>query len=194
MDERFDLVDDPAPTQQEWLHEAYAAIRRTLLPEAPANVLVSYGFPKGSSGRGSKRIGECWHVAPEGKSAVIFIHPCQWTAPADVLHVLVHEAIHAQHPKAGHAGEFKRTALAVGLEGKMTSTHAGPELARKLAGMARTLQPFPRAAFDPRAIGREKKPGSRLRLWECTCGVKVRVARDDFRATCGECGGPFERR
>jgi hypothetical protein len=38
--------------------------------------------------------------------------------------------------------------------------------------------------------------GSRLRLWECGCErpVKVRVASDDFRATCDVCSKPFERR
>lgn len=39
--------------------------------------------------------------------------------------------------------------------------------------------------------------GSRQRLWECTgCErpVKVRVASDDFRATCDRCGEHFTRR
>lgn len=38
--------------------------------------------------------------------------------------------------------------------------------------------------------------GSRLRLWECECDpkpVKVRVASDDFLATCGRCGAEFHR-
>jgi hypothetical protein len=35
--------------------------------------------------------------------------------------------------------------------------------------------------------------GSRLRLWTCDCQkpVKVRVASDNFRATCDLCGHPF---
>jgi len=37
--------------------------------------------------------------------------------------------------------------------------------------------------------------GSRLRLWECGCvkPVKVRVASDDFRATCNRCGEEFAK-
>lgn len=37
--------------------------------------------------------------------------------------------------------------------------------------------------------------GSRLRLWECDCArpVKVRVASDDFKATCNVCSSPFHR-
>jgi hypothetical protein len=38
--------------------------------------------------------------------------------------------------------------------------------------------------------------GSRLRLWECECArpVKVRIASDDFRAHCDECGAAFTRK
>jgi hypothetical protein len=38
--------------------------------------------------------------------------------------------------------------------------------------------------------------GSRLRLWECECArpVKVRIASDDFQATCNRCGTSFTRK
>ena len=45
-------------------------------------------------------------------------------------------------------------------------------------------------------VSRGKGSGSRLRLWECGCApkpVKVRVASDDFRATCDRCGTAFTR-
>ena len=44
---------------------------------------------------------------------------------------------------------------------------------------------------------RGKGSGSRMRLWECDCTpkpVKVRVATDDFRATCHNCHTSFTRR
>jgi hypothetical protein len=42
---------------------------------------------------------------------------------------------------------------------------------------------------------RGKGSGSRLRLWECECDkpVKVRVASDDFAATCDRCGKAFHK-
>jgi hypothetical protein len=43
---------------------------------------------------------------------------------------------------------------------------------------------------------RGKGSGSRMRLWQCACGprpVKVRVASDDFQATCQRCGTAFQR-
>ena len=44
---------------------------------------------------------------------------------------------------------------------------------------------------------RGKGSGSRMRLWECECTpkpVKVRVASDDFHATCDLCHASFKRR
>lgn len=43
--------------------------------------------------------------------------------------------------------------------------------------------------------GKTRGPGSgsRLRLFVCPCGIKVRVARDVWRATCGECGQAYAR-
>lgn len=35
--------------------------------------------------------------------------------------------------------------------------------------------------------------GSRLRLYQCECGVKVRVASDSFDATCNKCDTVFQR-
>lgn len=37
------------------------------------------------------------------------------------------------------------------------------------------------------------KVGSRLKLYVCLCGVKVRVAREDFRARCLICNTDFKR-
>jgi hypothetical protein len=35
--------------------------------------------------------------------------------------------------------------------------------------------------------------GSRLRKFTCGCGVIARVARDEFNATCDDCGTAFKR-
>lgn len=40
---------------------------------------------------------------------------------------------------------------------------------------------------------RGKGSGSRLRKFTCGCGVIARVARDEFNATCGDCGDAFKR-
>lgn len=40
---------------------------------------------------------------------------------------------------------------------------------------------------------RGKGSGSRLRKWVCGCGVIARVARENFKATCNECGTDFQK-
>lgn len=179
--------------QQQWLNLAWKVLREEFLPKAPEKVLLSYGFPKNSRGR-SKAIGQCWHSAIKqkgGKLSVIFIHPCQWTNASKVLHVLLHEMIHSMLPKEEkHRGRFPSKAKEVGLLPPWTATTPSAELELRLNAISTSLGEFPKAAFDPTTIQRQ---GSRLRKWECPCGVIARVASDDFLARCLECGEDFER-
>jgi hypothetical protein len=60
-----------------------------------------------------------------------------------------------------------------------------------------TIKPRPCSAGIGTRGGtsRGKGSGSRMRLWECQCPkpIKVRVASDDFQATCNRCGTAFTR-
>jgi hypothetical protein len=183
---------DTHNSHQAWLASAYKALHAKYLPQAPKpkDVIVSYGFTKGR-GRKGTAIGQCFaDPVPAKKRAVIFVHPCQWTTPLDVLHVLLHEAIHAQFPKAGHKAEFADMARALGLEGKMTATVPSKTLAAELKKLAKKLPTFPKAAFNP--FGKQVFKGSTLRRWVCPCGVKARVASDEFEAQCLKCDGQFK--
>src|SRR6188768_270714 len=119
-------------SREEWLNKVLHKHVSKLLAdkagvELPKDVKVSVGFPGGGSAR--NRIGECW---PREKSSIkvneIFINPTL-TSVTQMVDVLVHEAIHAaDNCASGHKGFFRKTALAVGLTGKMKSTVAGVEL------------------------------------------------------------------
>jgi hypothetical protein len=65
-------------------------------------------------------------------------------------------------------------------------------------GLAIAVKPRPCSAGVGTKGGKSRGTGSgsRLRLWECECArpVKVRVASDDFRAHCDECGSAFSRK
>jgi hypothetical protein len=178
-------------TQQNYLLRAATELVKVHnLKLDPAGIIYSYGFPK-ARGR-HKVIGQClYQPKPTGYGGAIFVHPCQWKTPLDVLHVLLHELIHAETPGAGHKGEFSAICKRVGLVKPWTSTTPGEELKTRLNKIAETLGEFPQADFDLLSL---KRPGggSRLRLWMCECGVKVRVASDDFQATCQQCEGLFE--
>jgi hypothetical protein len=63
------------------------------------------------------------------------------------------------------------------------------------ANIAPKLRPCPLGIGTRGGKSRGVGSGSRLRLWQCGCErpVKVRVASDDFDATCNRCGSAFTR-
>lgn len=181
-------------TREEWLTQAEpstAAIlkERTGLVVPPG--YISVGFPKGARSR-MRAVGQCFSGALSAdRRPHLFVSPTEGDA-ATVLAIVLHEQIHAAvGPELGHRGEFVRVARAVGFMKPWAGTRPGPELMSRLNTLARkTLGPYPHAALT---VAPRKGPGSRLRLWECECGVKVRVASDQFRAMCHDCGEDFER-
>lgn len=167
-------------TREEWLTAALEWLTRHARQngyDMPGNIRVSCGLPsKGAFAARRQRIGECWApLASEDSHAEIFISPVI-DEPAEVLAVLVHEAIHAiVGHKAGHRGAFKRCATALGLVGPMTATSAGPGLQERLEMLASELGRYPHARLNGMTNGR-KKVGTRLLKAACPqCGYTVRV-------------------
>jgi len=192
-------------TREEWLELAADKLVPFIEERAgitPGAYRLSVGFPKAGPGR-SRTIGQCWHprVAADQR-AHIFVCPTL-ASPFEVVETLLHELLHAAAPDAGHRGAFITAAKAVGFKAPWTVTPSTPELAEILKQIVAGLPTYPHGALqvrtnDPEAVPptpapTPEKPGSRLRLWVCSCGVKVRVARDDFRATCDHCAQPFKR-
>lgn len=165
-------------TREEWLQNAIAKLRVDFASHGasyPENLRVSVGWP---GGRGSrlKTIGEYWQArASADEVPCIFISPILGE-PIRALDVLVHELIHAAKPNAGHGKEFKRLALALGLEGKMTATIAGERLKQRLNTLLAELGPYPHAELKP-----SQRPGksqtTRLLKAECACGYTCRVTK-----------------
>ena len=182
-------------TREEWLNAALTALRPWFKDRAnatiPLDARVSVGFPGGGSAR--KRIGECW-ARRMSKDNVneIFISPVLQD-PVRMLDVLVHEAVHAVDDCAsGHKDAFKQIARAVGLEGKMTATHAGEELKGELDRIIKTLPALTHGALD---LSTRKKQPTRLVKLECdNCGMLLRTTMKWLEQT-GEpncaCGGHF---
>ena len=180
-------------TREAWLLEA-SNLLAPILKDADlglGDVRVSCGWPaRGALARSKRRVGECWPAGlnKDGQSHV-FVSPCKDDA-LEVLGILLHELIHAALPaKVGHKGPFTRAAKACGLEGKPTQTVVGEPLAARLnAEIIPALGLYPHVAID---TSTKPKQGTRLRLYECQCPVKVRVASDEFDATCNVCSEPF---
>lgn len=160
----------------DWMREnLFAPVGVTVPP-----VRVSTGFPGGRGGNKQTAIGQCWNAKASADGlAQVFISPIL-SDTARVLDVLAHELIHAAHPDAKHGKVFKRTALAIGLEGKMTATVAGPDLAKRLNAVAcpenGALGQYPHAELRPGLSG-VKKQTTRLLKLECdACGFICRAS------------------
>tara|TARA_R100000655_G_scaffold20608_1_gene42462 strand:- start:951 stop:1637 length:687 start_codon:yes stop_codon:yes gene_type:complete len=127
-------------------------------------IKVSCGFPsKGGQRSKNKTIGQCFNDALNGFNE-IFIHPML----DDVIKVggvLAHELIHASdNCKSGHRGHFRKTAIAIGLEGQMTATTEGEELQAKLKKITKKLGKYPHRSLD---YTDRKKQGTRMIKVEC---------------------------
>lgn len=180
-------------TREEWLNKALHKHVAPLLAKhgatVPKDCLVSVGFPGGGSAR--KRIGECWPRERSSKKVnEIFINPTISDNPVRMLDILVHEAIHAaDNCESGHKGFFMRTAKAVGLEGKMTATHAGTELNAWIHAAIKKLPKLDHSKLD---LSGRKKQTTRMVKVECMdCGYTLRTTQkwiDIGVPTCC-CGG-----
>ena len=168
--------------REEWLQ----ALKEKLSPmivEAggvlPSTLRVSCGWPaKGAFSSKSRRVGECWRPeASADKHTEIFISPCIGEA-VEVAGVLAHELIHASGA-FNHGKTFKRIALAIGLEGPMRATKAGPLLTERLNGLVADLGPYPHAVLDSQKRP-GKKEGTRLVKVMCAapgCGYTIRTTQ-----------------
>ncbi len=168
-------------TREEWLVQIS---KDWVLPKLAAlgfntgyQFRVSIGFPYGSRGT-NKAIGQCWGTSAS-KDGVheIFISPV--LSAEDVVHVLLHEHIHASVGlEAGHKGPFRKCAKAVGLEGKMTATVPGPALKAEIAGLLANFEPYPHGKMNVGAGGAGGKQSTRMIKCTCEeCGYTVRVSR-----------------
>lgn len=167
------------PTREAWL-QSLADFLRPHFDKAgfplPDNFRASCGFPsKSALAAKNRRIGECWaDSASDAEVFEVFITPLL-DDPAEVGAILVHELTHvAVGLQCGHKGAFRRAALAVGLEGKMTATTAGEALRKRLHALIEEIGLYPHARLH--ASNRKKKQTTRMLKVECTeCGCVVRM-------------------
>lgn len=120
-------------TREQWLEASVKLISEVFKENGYTvpKVKVSIGF---TGSRDAKLVlGSCWSAdASDDKICQIFIVPTQ-DCPFEIQSVLTHELVHATvENKAGHGSVFRKCAVAIGLEGKMTSTVAGDKLKERL--------------------------------------------------------------
>lgn len=186
-------------TREDWLNKAAERLAEHIGERTgtrfTARIRISCGFPKSGGGARGAAIGQAWDAACSGdKTHEIFISPVlnEPCAGEGVLSTLLHEMIHAHvGVAAGHKGPFRKAALACGLEGKMTATHASADLIEEtLRPIADACGPYPHAAMT---LPERGKKGSRLIKVECaSCGYIARVTRkwvDELGTPLCPCNG-----
>jgi len=154
------------------------------------SIRVSCGWPvRGGLAKKKRVLGECWSkdASADGQQAQIFISPAlcdDGMDPIGILPTLVHEVCHAVvGHKEAHNKVFGKCARAVGLEGKLTATNAGPELLEKCKGWFAALGAYPHSQLN--GLEKEKKQSTRLLKSICNaahndaekCGYTVRITQ-----------------
>jgi hypothetical protein len=146
----------------------------------PEKVRATCGWPSvGGKAEKNRRIGECWDSERSGDQHFeIFISPLVDDG-AEVGAVLVHELVHCcVGIDAGHKAPFKKLALAVNLEGKMTATVPSEELVAELEMIIDEIGPYPHAKLT--FSDKPKKQGTRMLKVTCPdpgCGWSARTTQ-----------------
>lgn len=168
-------------SRDEWLRSATDELRPIFAAadvELPTNIRFSIAFP--STGRRSKRVGECWDPSASDDGYANVIIRADQADPVEVLGVLTHELVHAGVGNAaGHGKLFKRAALAVGLTGKMRSTTIGDRLRDDLTRIASVVGPLPHGKlnWDGLSDKPKKQTARMLKVWCPACDYVGRFAK-----------------
>jgi hypothetical protein len=136
-------------------------------------VRMAVGFT--SRGKRSSRIGECWGAdASVDGTHEIFIVPTL-DDPVRIADILAHELVHAAVGTSnGHKAPFRKVALAIGLEGRMKATTAGPLFLERVEPILTAVGPLPHARLDW-SNGSPKQTTRGLKAYCEHCGYTVRV-------------------
>lgn len=165
--------------REQWLMSTGSHLLNTVFADngytAPGQWRVTCGWPsRGAISTKQKTIGQCFTPAQSGGGVSELVVSMALDDPIEVLAVLAHELAHfvvgCEH---GHRAPFKRCALAIGLEGKMTATVPGEKFREMAKGIVDKFGAYPHAKLD---VSSRKKQSTRLLKCQCSeCGYTVRV-------------------
>jgi len=171
--------------REQWLTQAAQEIETTLfkplnksLPEK-WRVACSWPSRRASAKNASGTIGQCFDPAASADGTAEMLVSMSQDDPMEVLAILAHEMVHAiEGLEAGHGKVFKRTALAIGLTGKMTATRPSDTFKQSVSPIIEKLGDYPHAAVD---LTTRKKQTTRMIKMECRdCGYIARTSRTNI--------------
>lgn len=149
-------------TREDWLRAAYELLAPILLEnctqDLPEKIHILTSWPHGSKKAIGMQFGQSW---TQDKSIYIAISPVLGGDRVEMLGVLLHEMIHALGISK-HGKDFKKVALACGLEGEMKATTVGKELSERLLPLVTKLGDYPHTSMNPPTS--ERKPAARKQI------------------------------
>jgi len=181
-------------TREQWLNRAKDGMIKTVFKQAGykeedfPQIRITCA-PIGS--RKTKTIGQCYNNSLSADNTFEIVISSEIDTPEETIAILAHEIIHALVGlEAQHGPKFRKVALAIGLEGKMSATVAGEAFKQATQALLVKLGEYPHASMKR---SEKKKQTTRMVKLECgDCGFICRASRSAIEAsgepTCG-CGG-----
>ena len=171
--------------RETWLTEAAlrleAELFKPLNKSLPEKWRVSWSWPASrASGKGKAgTIGQCFDPSASSDETSEMLISMSQDEPLEVLAILAHEMVHAiEGNDAGHGPKFRKTALAIGLTGKMTNTRPGEAFKHDVTPIIEKLGEYPHAALD---LNKRKKQGTRMVKMQCnSCGYIARTTKTNI--------------
>lgn len=188
--------------REDWLTRAAMIASEELFKREgytlPNKIRYSVSLPsRNAMGKKRTTIGQCWSsVCSSDGTIEIFITP-MIDSERQVFATLVHEMVHAAvGNENGHNKVFKKCALAVGLEGKMTATTMTDETWERMKPILHErLGSYPHARM--KAVNNARKQSTRMVKVFCpVTDYKVRMSRKPIDEwgfpKCPCCDKPME--
>ena len=192
------LTYQPAPTSTNANREAWLTLitNKYVRPlfkskgyTIPANVRLSCSLA--SSGIHTKKhqkkftLGECYSPSMSSDNTIQIMIVPTLADSARVIDVLIHELCHATVGNAeGHNKVFGLCARSVGLEGKLTSTHAGDWLKAMIEQWVKDEGEYPHSQLNARYT----KQSTRNLACKCLkCGYAIRTTSKWLKLAMPKC-------
>ena len=164
---KSNAINTRKKTREQWLMEGARMLEKEVFNPAgyklPKGIRITMSRTESNRKTSSKTLGVCMNRRLSSDNTHEILMNLELDNPIAILDVLAHELIHTICFEDGHGNEFRKIALAIGLEGQMRSTTAGEILTKKLKKIARKLGKFNHAKLA------KTMPKDKARLFKVVC-------------------------
>jgi hypothetical protein len=184
----------------QWAQACYLRIRREIVPEAPAEVILTWGFPakkrNGPDLNTAETQFECFTEAKHfGGDTLIVLHPVLMRDPIEALTALTHQMVRAALPPDEKNGkEFKALAKRVGLLKPWKAPLATDDLRSRLLAISAEVDELPDGHYVLPKPAERKPSAQKKHLCACDSPRVLVLSEAKVRSgpiLCGVCKQAF---